>query len=52
MENRRTVVLVLKSSGDFTFNDVELIAHHINTKWKSEIRPRVICWIRLMLNFL
>lgn len=37
------VVLVLRSGGDFAFRDVELIARHINGKWKSEIRPQIIC---------
>ena len=43
MENRRTIVLVLRSGGDFSFRDVELIARHINGKWQSETRPRIIC---------
>ena len=43
MSDRRTIVLVLKSGGDFDFMDVELIARHINGKWQSEIRPRIIC---------
>lgn len=40
---QHTIVLVLRSGGDFSFRDVELIARHINGKWKSEIRPRIIC---------
>ena len=43
MEGRKTIVLVLRSGGDFTFADVEIIVHHINSKWKSSIRPRIIC---------
>lgn len=43
MENRSTIVLVLRSGGDFQFRDVELIARHINGKWKSPFRPRIIC---------
>ena len=43
MESRRTIVLVLRSGGDFSFRDVQLITDHINGKWKSEIRPRIIC---------
>jgi len=39
----KTIVLVLRSGGDFSFRDVELIARHINGKWKSDIRPRIIC---------
>ena len=42
-ESKKTIVLVLRSGGDFAFRDVELIAAHINGKWKSEIRPRIIC---------
>lgn len=38
-----TIVLVLKSGGDFTFRDITLIAKHINGKWQSTIRPRIIC---------
>jgi hypothetical protein len=43
MEDRKTIVLVLKSGGDFAFRDIELIARHINGKWKSRIKPRIIC---------
>jgi hypothetical protein len=41
--NRKTIVLVLRSGGDFTFKDVELLTKHIHLKWKGEFRPRVIC---------
>ena len=40
---QHTVVVVLRSGGDFAFRDVELIARHITGKWKSSIRPRIIC---------
>lgn len=43
MESRKTIVLVLRSGGDFTFRDVLLMVRHINKKWKSEIRPRIVC---------
>jgi glycosyltransferase involved in cell wall biosynthesis len=43
MSERKTIVLVLKSGGDFAFRDVELIARHINGKWRSEVKPRIIC---------
>ncbi len=44
MENKRpTIVLVLRSGGDFKFRDVELISRHINGKWTSLPRPRIIC---------
>ena len=43
MEERKTIVLVLRSGGDFSMRDVELIARHINGKWESSIRPRIIC---------
>jgi len=39
----KTIVLVLKSGGDFQFRDVELIVRHITGKWKSEEKPRIIC---------
>lgn len=39
----RTIVLVLRSGGDFSFKDVELITRHINGKWESSDRPRIIC---------
>ena len=39
----KTIVLVLKSGGDFKIRDVELIARHINGKWQSKVRPRIIC---------
>ena len=43
MENRKTIVLVLRSGGDFSFRDVELIVRHINGRWESETLPRIIC---------
>jgi len=43
MDDQRTIVLVLKNGKGFGFQDVELIARHINGKWKSENRPRIIC---------
>lgn len=46
MQNNPTIVLVLKSGGDFAFRDVELIAKHINGKWNSglvDVKPRIIC---------
>lgn len=42
MENRRTIVLVLRSGGDFSFRDVELIGSRILGLWKSEVKPRII----------
>lgn len=39
----RTIVLVLRSGGTFSFQDVELLARHINGKWQSAVRPRIIC---------
>ena len=44
MEQQRTIVLVLRSGGDFSFVDVELIARHINGNWKSSVKPRIICF--------
>ena len=43
METKRTIVLVLRSGGDFSFRDVELIARHIHGKWLSSDKPRIIC---------
>jgi len=44
MESKKqTIVLVLKSGGDFAFRDVELIAKHIHGLWQSDLRPRIIC---------
>ncbi len=43
MEERKTIVLVLRSGGDFAIRDVELIARHIQGKWQSPIKPRIIC---------
>ena len=40
---RPHIVLVLRSGGDFSFRDVELITRHINGKWKSTLRPQIIC---------
>jgi len=43
-EQIHTVVLVLRNGKGFGFRDVELIARHINGKWKSETKPRIICF--------
>jgi hypothetical protein len=52
MENRKTIVLVLYNGKDFGFRDVELIARHINNKWKSAIRPRIIClWDKASIEY-
>jgi len=43
-ENKqKTIVLVLRSGGDFSMSDVLLIAKHIHLKWVSEIKPKIIC---------
>ena len=43
MDSKYTIVLVLRSGGDFSFRDVELIARHINMKWQMMQRPQIIC---------
>jgi hypothetical protein len=43
MNLQHTIVVVLRSGGEFAFRDVELIVRHINGKWKSLVRPRIIC---------
>jgi hypothetical protein len=43
MSNRPTIILVLRTGGDFAYRDVELIVKHINGKWQSLVRPRIIC---------
>jgi hypothetical protein len=43
VDKKRTILLVLRSGGDFTFEDVQLIARHINGKWQSTVPPRIIC---------
>ena len=51
-EQRYTVVLVLRSGGDFSIKDVELISRHIHGKWKSENKPRIIClWDKATTNY-
>jgi len=43
MNKKKTIVVVLRSGGDFSYKDVDLIIDHINGKWKSENRPQIIC---------
>ena len=43
MDKKRIILLVLRSGGDFSFEDVLLISRHINGKWKSFTPPRIIC---------
>jgi hypothetical protein len=40
----RTIALVLKSSNSFKFSDVQLIAHHILSKWQNPIKPTILCF--------
>ncbi|MFO8067259.1 MAG: hypothetical protein R6U11_06730 [Bacteroidales bacterium] len=40
---RKTIIMTLRSGGDFAFSDVTLLANHIHKKWKSEVAPRIIC---------
>ena len=48
MAEVKTIVLVLRSGGDFSFRDVDLIARHINGKWMDNVRPRILClWDRV-----
>ena len=42
-DHRPTIVLVLKNGKGFGFRDVALIIRHINGKWQSETKPRIIC---------
>ena len=42
-DSKYTIVLVLRSGGDFSYRDVELIARHINGKWMTTPRPRILC---------
>jgi len=52
MNNRPTIVFVLYSGKDFSFRDVELIAKHVNIKWKSDVRPRLIClWDKASIHY-
>lgn len=43
MIEQKTIVVVLRSGGDFHFRDVELISRHIRLKWAGENKPRIIC---------
>lgn len=43
MDKQRTIMLVLRGDKDFSLEDVQLISRHINGKWKSSLRPRIIC---------
>ena len=43
MNERVNILLVLREGGDFSMQDVQLIARHINGKWQSNLRPRIIC---------
>jgi hypothetical protein len=43
VEENKKIMLVLRSGGDFTIKDVELIARHINGNWKSSTLPKIYC---------
>lgn len=40
----KRIVLVLRSGGDFSFDDVHLISRHISNKWKGLERPEILCF--------
>ncbi len=51
MEGKKTIVLVLRSGGDFHFRDIELISRHIFGKWKGKTKPHIIClWDKVKDN--
>ena len=41
--NKKTVILVLRSGGDFSFRDVELLAYHLHKHWDGNDKLQVIC---------
>ena len=43
MKERENIVLVLRSGGDFSIEDVQLISRHIYGKWRATPKPRIIC---------
>ena len=43
IKEKNTVVLVLKSGGDFSFSDVELLAHHLHAYYSGEKPLEVVC---------
>lgn len=43
MNERQNILLVLRSGGDFSMLDVQLIVRHINGKWVGNPKPRIIC---------
>ncbi len=50
--NRQIILLVLRSGGDFSLRDVQLIARHINGLWKSTPMPRIVClWDKATGNY-
>ncbi len=42
MQNKRTVVMVLRSGGDFSFKDVSLLVYHIHGEWEGKDKSHVI----------
>jgi hypothetical protein len=52
MQSKKTIVLVLRSGGDYKFRDVELIVWHILNKWESVEKPRIILlWDKASSNY-
>jgi hypothetical protein len=52
MSDQKTIVLVLKDGNGFSFKDVELIVRHIHKKWKSDVKPRILClWSRATVEY-
>jgi len=43
VEENKNIMLVLRSGGDFSIKDVELIVRHINGNWKSSTLPKIYC---------
>lgn len=48
----KRIVLVLKSGGDFNFEDVRLLTKHIRLKWKSEDKLEILCfWDMALMEY-
>ena len=43
LQNSYTVVLVLKSGGNYDFSDVELLVFHLRKHWNSSVPLRILC---------
>ena len=48
MRSKYTIILVLRSGGDFSFRDVDLLSYHLHRSWKGDGVLQILCITDMM----